>query len=105
MNVNKSVLKSIACGLASMGVTIDKFDSDNGIIYITIPEKSYVYDESENMKTPEAFVKRLKETWIESNFISNDCRVRYKTLNIIWTKEMGDEKVKMRTEILDILGI
>ena len=91
MNLGKSILQGITGAFLLDGIEVNKLDVDNQVLYLTIPERSYTYEESEKIKCASDYAKRIKETWIEMGIFSRDCTVKYKTKDIYWTKEMGEK--------------
>ena len=75
------------------GLVINKLDIDKQQLYITIPDKSYVYDEAianaSRLQSAEDFAKRVKEIFIEMGIFKDTCTVKYRTINGYWTKEDG----------------
>lgn len=81
-------------GLAGMGVRIEKHDSDQNRIYISIPEYSADYKEGSRIQNPETFVKRIKAA-IHEIIGNDDLRVLYKVRKgEHWTREQGVEAAK-----------
>ena len=84
----------IICELYRDGIIIDKFDTDNNIIYLSVPKTSYVY-EMGNANNAEDFVKNIKTLF--ASFL-NDIKIKYKTRDIYWTNEMGNKSLEENKE-------
>lgn len=104
MSLNKEMVLGIAIYYLKSGVVIDKIDRDNHILYITVPKESYMYEEEHGAyNDAESYVKRLKKTWIEMGIFPQDFSVKYKTKDVYWTKEMGEDNYKRnQSKIFDL---
>ena len=81
--------ETVVIGLVGMGVRIEKHDSDQNRIYISIPEYSADYKEGSRIQNPEAFAKRVKAV-IREMIGNDDLRVLYKVRKgEHWTREQG----------------
>lgn len=88
---SKLMVQGIIGGFLRMGVSVEKLDLDNEILYLKIPEKSYDYNDSQTVKCAQDLACRIKETWIGLGIFSKNCTVKYKTYDVYWTKEMGEK--------------
>lgn len=93
----KEMALGIIGAFLQMGLNIDKIDWETETLYITIPERSYDYEFSAKnggaVVSPEALARRIKETSNEMGIFKNG-KVKYRTKDIYWTKEMGEENYK-----------
>ena len=97
--------KCVALGLFGMflkdGVDTDKMDKENGIMYITVPKNSFMYEECESISWAEDYVKRLKN--IINETLKTDLKIKYRVKDITWTKEMGESNYnRNKDKLLDI---
>lgn len=101
---NKLMFQGMLGGLCQEGVFIDGYKEDElGLtFYITIPEDSYRYHEENTIRnSPESFAKRIKETF--KMMMGDNVRIKYKTHNIYWTKELGKKYYeKNQNKILNL---
>ena len=87
----KSILRGMIGAYLMLGIDINKIDWDNHILYITVPEKSYEYENPDvSFHCAEDLAKRIKRTLIESRMFPEECIVKFKTKDIYWTKEMAE---------------
>lgn len=107
MNLRSGIFQGIIGSFLMNGIEIDKIDTDNHILYITLPKESYSYELGGKIKCAEDHVKGIKKMLIEFGALSKDFSVKYKTKNIYWTKEMGDknykENINKKSKILTAL--
>ena len=93
MSASRGIYLGMMASYLEMGVEIIKIDHENKILYITIPENSYVYNEAKlresRLQSPDDLAKRIKETWIEMGIFPETCKVKYKTIPGYWSKEKG----------------
>lgn len=93
MMINNKFNKYLTIGIILYrdGVIIDKYDNDNNVIFLSIPKHSYLYEmKSGEINDAESFIKRIEYT-INDIFNIEDIKIKYKTRDIYWTKEMGDK--------------
>ena len=98
MSLGKNIVQGMMGAYLMDGINVDKIDWDQHILYITLPKQSYSYGISEKIQCAKDYAKRIKETWIEMGVFPEDCVVKYRIKDIIWTKEMGDKNYKVNKD-------
>lgn len=88
------------------GIEIENLDMDNHILTLVIPKDSYDFHRSEKQPyhDPESFAKRMKRVFIEMGVFPENCKVRYRVKDIVWTKEMGERNYQEHKEELLSIG-
>lgn len=92
MNLGKSMGIGMLGAFLHMGVDIDKIDWNNSTLYITVPKESYDYGLGK-IDSPKSLAESIKKYFIDMNIIK-DCKCKYRTRDVLWTKEMGEANFK-----------
>ena len=93
MSTSKNIFIGMIGAFLLDGVEINKVDTSTGTWYITVPNKSEIYDENRGKNgavvsadTMASSIKRMMK-----DICGMDCNVKYRVRDIRWTRDMGRE--------------
>lgn len=107
MSLGKNILMGIIGEMYRSGVEIDVLNVSDPIqqqLYLTLPKESFTYNNGKIVHDAASYARRIKETWIEMGILRDNASVKYKTKDIIWNKEMGEDNFnKHRDDIINLI--
>lgn len=81
-----TVIKGLMESFLRSGIEVKRLDLSNEQLYISLPEKSYIYKEDPYLENAGDYAKRIKDCFIQWGLFSEDGQVKYKTRKTAWTE-------------------